>query len=257
MASLMRLQGTTRSQFQITPASFTGPPTTGLHEAGELHMDADEQVWKCTGSGTPGTWLRLVPESAAVSEAENPNRKFLGSIMDYLDGGTMTSNEVVFIRIYLFEGQTFEGIEWFPTTSGQGGKTLRFGLYRQNDPAEDDILNANGQPTVRLVQTTAFTANTATVDVRNLQLWDSGNYTIPPRSGGVLGTGYYWMAWWTNGGGGSGIKPLLSDGYRTGWLPVLELGGHGPVSPFDLPDPVVGTLTAGGGVPYFALKDIS
>jgi hypothetical protein len=220
-------------------------------------MPSDTQPWICKEAGTPGVWRRLVPEAAGNAETENPDRRFLGSIMDYLAGGTMASNEIVFIRIYLYEGEGFEGIEWFPTTSGQIGKTLRFGLYRQDDPDEPDFLSANGIPTTRLVQTASFTAASVNVNLRNLQAWHSGTYTIPAKAGGVLGTGYYWMAWWSNGGGGSGIKPLLSDGYIAGWLPVLELAGHNPTSPWDLPDPVVGALNASGGVPYFALNKVN
>ena len=35
---------------------MAGPPTTGFHEAGELSLDANADLYLCKASGTPGTW---------------------------------------------------------------------------------------------------------------------------------------------------------------------------------------------------------
>lgn len=250
MASTMRIRGTSWNQFRIRPDTVTGPPTVGDHLAGELHMDSDEQLWMCTDDGTPGTWRRLVPEAAENAETENPERDFLGSIMDYVTAGTMSALEIVFIRFHLFAGQTYRGIEWFPTTTGQAGKNLRFGIYQQTEAKDFEFVTSpNAQPTNRLAQTAAFTADSVTAGARNEHLFEGGDWTVPATPG----TGYYWGAFWTSGGGGSGVKPLLSAGYFTGWLPVLSNDGHNPVAPYDLPATVAGLLTAGGGLPYFAL----
>jgi len=57
MASMHRIKGTTQSQFAITPASSSGPPTTGLHCVGELHVDSLGDRYYCIAEGTPGTWI--------------------------------------------------------------------------------------------------------------------------------------------------------------------------------------------------------
>jgi hypothetical protein len=50
------LAGTRRNQFRINPAGTSGAPTTGYHQVGEIHMDSAGSMWRCTASGTPGTW---------------------------------------------------------------------------------------------------------------------------------------------------------------------------------------------------------
>jgi len=62
-----RLDGTTRSQFLITPASFVGPPTTDFHQKGEAHVDSSGDWWFCITSGTPGTWVKGLDLSTGVS----------------------------------------------------------------------------------------------------------------------------------------------------------------------------------------------
>lgn len=61
-----KLAGTTQSQFLITPASFTGPPTTGEHDKGEAHVDDQGDWWFCITSGTPGTWVKGLDLSLGV-----------------------------------------------------------------------------------------------------------------------------------------------------------------------------------------------
>jgi hypothetical protein len=41
---------------QLGRSSVAGPPTTGFHEAGELSLDANADLYLCKASGTPGTW---------------------------------------------------------------------------------------------------------------------------------------------------------------------------------------------------------
>lgn len=45
------------SQFRLTPAGSPGAPVAGTHQAGELYMDSNLDVWECTTGGTPGTWV--------------------------------------------------------------------------------------------------------------------------------------------------------------------------------------------------------
>jgi hypothetical protein len=44
---------------QLGMSSFGGPPTSGPHEAGELVLDADANLYLCKLSGTPGTWNQI------------------------------------------------------------------------------------------------------------------------------------------------------------------------------------------------------
>lgn len=41
---------------QLGRSSVAGAPTTGFHEAGELSLDANADLYLCKASGTPGTW---------------------------------------------------------------------------------------------------------------------------------------------------------------------------------------------------------
>lgn len=45
------------NQFMLTPAGVPGAPTSGAHSKGEFHMDSNGDIWQCTVSATPGTWV--------------------------------------------------------------------------------------------------------------------------------------------------------------------------------------------------------
>lgn len=44
---------------QLGRAATAGPPTTGFHDAGELVLDANADLYLCKASGTPGTWNQI------------------------------------------------------------------------------------------------------------------------------------------------------------------------------------------------------
>jgi hypothetical protein len=44
---------------QLARSSLAGPPTSGSHEAGELVLDANADLYLCKLSGTPGTWNQI------------------------------------------------------------------------------------------------------------------------------------------------------------------------------------------------------
>jgi hypothetical protein len=48
-----------RAPLQLGRSSVAGAPTTGNHEAGELMVDANADLYLCKVSGTPGTWSRI------------------------------------------------------------------------------------------------------------------------------------------------------------------------------------------------------
>lgn len=45
------------SQFGLVPAGATGAPVAGTHNAGEFHLDDQNDLYFCTTTGTPGTWI--------------------------------------------------------------------------------------------------------------------------------------------------------------------------------------------------------
>jgi hypothetical protein len=48
-----------KAAVQLGRSSFSGPPTSGTHEAGELVLDANANLYLCKVSGVPGTWNQI------------------------------------------------------------------------------------------------------------------------------------------------------------------------------------------------------
>jgi hypothetical protein len=48
-----------QAALQLERAAFVGSPTSGTHEAGELVLDANANLYLCKVTGTPGTWKRI------------------------------------------------------------------------------------------------------------------------------------------------------------------------------------------------------
>ena len=72
------LGGTFQSIFQIKPGATSGAPGSGKHRKGDLYMDADAVVWRCTAGGTPGTWAAL----ASGGSLPGPNGSSIDSNFD-------------------------------------------------------------------------------------------------------------------------------------------------------------------------------
>ena len=45
-----------RAPLYLVPATSTGPPTTGLHDRGEVVVDSEGDIYVCTYLGEPGAW---------------------------------------------------------------------------------------------------------------------------------------------------------------------------------------------------------
>ena len=45
-----------RAPLFLKPTITTGPPTSGIHEKGELMVDRKGDLYLCKRSGSPGTW---------------------------------------------------------------------------------------------------------------------------------------------------------------------------------------------------------
>ncbi|MCZ7640425.1 MAG: hypothetical protein M5U12_32845 [Verrucomicrobia bacterium] len=49
-----------------SPTTIIGPPTSGARVLAEFWRDALGGEWRCTGAGTPGTWLQIRPAAVII-----------------------------------------------------------------------------------------------------------------------------------------------------------------------------------------------
>lgn len=47
-----------RAPLFLQPHGSDGPPTGGMHQAGEVMVDVNGTLWQCVTGGAPGTWVR-------------------------------------------------------------------------------------------------------------------------------------------------------------------------------------------------------
>lgn len=173
-------------------------------------------------------------------ENENPGKYFIGTIMDYPSSGTLIANEVIYLRNYLTKDTALTKMEFFPTNTGAASKVVSMGIYDQSVPTEQDFTVAGGKPNNLVAQVTPFAANTVTPNEFN-QIALTSTYVVP-------NSGFYWFAYHTTGGGGSGIKPAgTSTVYVAGCLPIYVEGGPTSLPATANPDPLQAT-----GALYFA-----
>ena len=52
-----------------SPTTIIGPPTSGARVLNEFWRDAQGGEWRCTGVGTPGTWLQIRPAAVTADPA--------------------------------------------------------------------------------------------------------------------------------------------------------------------------------------------
>ncbi|MBE7501487.1 MAG: hypothetical protein HS113_14530 [Verrucomicrobiales bacterium] len=51
------------------PTTVIGPPTSGVRVLHEFWRDALGGEWRCTGAGTPGTWIQIRPAAVSADPA--------------------------------------------------------------------------------------------------------------------------------------------------------------------------------------------
>lgn len=236
---LTATDGTTRPEWKLVPATTEGAPTTGPHLEGELHMDSNHDVWKCTVSGTPGTWSLLIIDGAQNNARVRPGSHYLGDILHYTGSTVETDGEVLFIRNFLPAGIKIVSMEVFPTQVGGAGVTIELGIYDQVDPTD-----AAGLPDTKVAEITGFTADTALPNV-----YDQRAITTPAGGYIVPSTGYYWLAFLSSGGGGPGtkIKPVLTASYVPLFTPIRFKAGQAT-----LPASAGAVVTGGGSLVFIA-----
>lgn len=150
------LAGTRRSQFRIRPDAAAGPPTTGAHQLGDLHMDSLGRLWQCSASGTPGTWVMLDPVIAGQQGA-------LPVSLTVLDSVAITSYRTVKWALELKKGTKYQIFEIVAshndtTPTDQRPVSYKIGTGTIDISADVDIVSSN----LRLTVTPASTGWTAT-----------------------------------------------------------------------------------------------
>jgi hypothetical protein len=154
---LADLAGTLRNQFRITPAATSGPPVSGTHQEGELHMDSLGSVWSCVASGTPGTWVLLDP----VIGGQSPSLPVSTTVLDsFLIADYVTVKWALDLRKGT-KAQIFEIVGTHDGTNptDQRPTSFRIGTGAIDIDADVDI---TGGTTMRLTVTPVTTGWTAT-----------------------------------------------------------------------------------------------
>jgi hypothetical protein len=49
-----------RAPLRLVPADTPGPPTSELHQRGELYVDSNGELFYCKDDGNPGNWHRVL-----------------------------------------------------------------------------------------------------------------------------------------------------------------------------------------------------
>ena len=86
--------------FALTPSKVggvatvnPGPPAAGKHYLGELWTDVNCATWRCSVSGTPGTWQQIAPAVVDADPAGVPDGYVIERRVEFLkryrwdDGG--------------------------------------------------------------------------------------------------------------------------------------------------------------------------
>ncbi|HEY4416859.1 MAG TPA: hypothetical protein VGO57_14300 [Verrucomicrobiae bacterium] len=63
---------------------ITGPPTAGSHVVGELWLDQNVAKYRCTVTGTPGTWIQVAPAVVEADPAGIPDNYVIARTVEYL-----------------------------------------------------------------------------------------------------------------------------------------------------------------------------
>lgn len=61
-----------RAPLRLVPGSGTGAPSSGSHQAGELFVDDQGDIFLCKADGDPGTWFRLTDQDTDTDTNSGP-----------------------------------------------------------------------------------------------------------------------------------------------------------------------------------------
>lgn len=128
---LSDLGGTLQSDFRIRPAVATGAPTAGTYRVGTLHMDSDGVLWRCSASGSPGTWVGLADAGSGVSGSGAYGRLPYWTAGSTLSSMPLTSTNGTFLSISTSTPAGNPLLSLINTTAG----THSSQLMMQNDGA--------------------------------------------------------------------------------------------------------------------------
>jgi hypothetical protein len=111
--------GGTPAGLLLTPAGFSGPPTTGTHAAGEVHKDSNGDVYHCVAVGTPGTWellgARTGPLVVSIADGGAAHGSPASCTIQIKDGAGNNAAAALVLEVYLMDDT--DGAADAPNTS--------------------------------------------------------------------------------------------------------------------------------------------
>jgi hypothetical protein len=163
-----------------------GPPTTGSHLLDELWKDALGALFKCTVSGTPGTWKQATPAAVTADPSS----------------GTIPTGYLVLNATQGVLKRHAGSYDWHTVVGATGGKLGFYGATPVVQPAgadQDDVglANTDGEiggltisnpPTQAEVQALRDKCEELADDVRNLSVLIHAIRTAAVDTGLIRGT---------------------------------------------------------------------
>ncbi len=182
------------------------------------------------GGRIPGAFV--MPPPVLVGE----NRVIFAqafSVGDYPNKGFFTTSEIHYIRVLLNAGEIVGSFETFLSAAPPGGspETIRFGIYDQTDPQDN-----NGQPVNRVMQTNAYTWTAGDADkFKEIALISQYEVSV---------TGLYWFAMIADN---NKAEYPVTPSYRANFPRRFNEAGTGSTLPA-----TAGTLTSPvNAIPYY------
>jgi len=150
LLSIPSNQSGTARGIKTTLAGFTGAPSSGSHVAGEHSYDSTGALYLCTADGSPGTWQKIGPSTAAAAS------------MSSVSGGyvSRSGNDIIFLpdksnRVFCYESSV-----WTEKTIPDAGITVAgtTGLTAGSDYSIY-VYDSGGTLTLDITQTGTVTQN--------------------------------------------------------------------------------------------------
>lgn len=180
-------------------ATISGAPTTGTFAVGDHAIDQTGYIWICTGAGTPGTWVSVLPSYSSIT-ASRPSRVESGAYVvtsgagTSISAGPWTLGQVYYAPLDIAATQTFTGLATNVNVVAVGGTTplIHIGLYT------DD--GTGSRPTGSPLANTEVTLDPTTSTGDRYVAWGS------PQT---FNTSRIWIAWMLTSGSALGSNPTM------------------------------------------------
>lgn len=178
-------------------ATTSGAPTSGTFAAGDFTVDQTGNIYVCTVAGTPGTWVSIAVNYAAITSMR-PSKVESTSFLVTSMNGTTTANtgwtlgQVFFVPLDIPATQTFTGLATSITVAAVGGTTplVHLGLY-----ADD---GSGSRPTGSVLTNTEVTFDPTGATGDKYVAWGAAQSFAPGR---------VWAGWMLTSGSALGTLP--------------------------------------------------